>query len=219
MKKLVYLILMLCAGKISAQEDNIDPCNIYDLVIILDQSASVRQDFNIACIELSYFFEQINIGEDAGHVAFVTFNNTSSVIHYLSGHRESLVESARVMSLDHASGYTNLYDALQSSFTLLQQSERWHDEAIPKICIVITDGYPNVAPKTTNPLLREDSPVSLSLEAAYTMKQQGIKIHVVSMGCDISEDFLKSLVSADGVISYSDYENLAKTLKEINLCQ
>lgn len=206
--------------KLSAQEEVVDPCNMYDLVILLDQSSSVDSNFNVACMELAYFFQQINIGEDAGHVAFVTFNNNASIIHYLSGNKESLIESARIMLLDTASGYTNLYSALQVAFGLLRESVRWQDSAIPKIFIVVTDGYPNITPEEYNPFLREGSHSRFpSLNLARLIEQQGVTIHVVSMGCNIDENFLRNLASSDGVVSYSDYYNLAKTLREINLCQ
>lgn len=217
MKKILFLLLFLGVEYIQAQ-DSIDPCNIYDVVVVLDQSASVSSNFQIACIQVGNFFQTLNIGTHAVHAGFVTFSDLSIEVHPLSSFKESLVEAALTMSADTAMGSTNLYDGLTTAYRMLRYSERWHDVTIPKVCIVISDGYPTPPADQERSIIEGPYLEYPSHRLAWIMKDNGITIYTIGMDM-YRQIFLELLASSPDHFEPSNYHNLAHTLSEINLCK
>jgi uncharacterized protein YegL len=207
MKNILFLLLLLGVGYTQAQ-DSVDPCNIYDLTVLLDESGSVENDFAVACFGLASFYDGLNISPTTVWASFVTFNNKAHVIQHLQGTKEHLVNSAEFLAQNNKpSGGTNLHAGLYGCYDLLL-SEGRQDLSIHKICIVISDGE------------ADDGSENDVLDLALLMKQNGITIFVVAIGGGGDGKgfpLLRKMASSEGHVSYSD-ENLAKTLSEINLC-
>ncbi len=219
MKILSVLFLFLVSVEIHAQNDT-DPCNIYELVVVLDQSRSVSEDFSVACLEVADFFQSLSIDSHAAHAGLVTFNTYPFVIHIISGEKASLVQSTKIISEDTASGTTNLSSALGVTFDLFQESERWQHSEVVKICIVITDGHPT---ESVDPVLRLEgnSFAYPSLLYAQLMKDSGIVFYTISMGSskDYSREYLERLASSPDHFFFAKYTELSRVLSKINLCQ
>lgn len=197
------IILSFLSQKTFAQQD-VNACNVYDLMIVLDRSHSVGDNFPIACRQLMKFFQNLNIAPEAVWAGFMVFNHEAKLIQHINGSKESLVHAAEIMAADSASWATDLQSALYFAHKVFQESSRW-EKPIPKICVVISDGD------------IQDCDQGPTLEQAWLLKQDGITIHVVGIAT-VHEYFLREL-STGGVISFSEYENLEKTLNDINMCQ
>lgn len=220
MKTMCVLFLFLFYGELFAQGNTVDPCNIYDVVIVLDQSGSVSDDFSLACREVASFLNALSIETHAVNAAFVTFNSKPYIIHTLSGDKVSLVNSAVVMSEDKASGTTDILSALHVVYDLFLEGSRWGSLEVPKICIVITDGYPT---ESVDTILRLQGNEFAYPSLAYVkfMKDSDITFYTISMGSeyDYSRHYLERLANSPNHFFFSQYTNLAQTLSRINLCQ
>jgi Mg-chelatase subunit ChlD len=218
MKIPLFIFSFLFCLKFHAQ-DSINPCNVYDVVVVLDQSGSVSDDFSLACLEIADFFKNLSIGQDAVHAGFVTFNSNPFIVHVLSHNKTSLIHSANIMSDDKASSTTNLLSALHVTFDLFQESERWLQD-IPKVCVVITDGFPTESVDTVRRL--EGDPFAYpSILYADFMKDNGIVFFTISMGSreHYSKDYLERLASSQEHFFFAKYTELSQVLAKINVCQ
>lgn len=119
--------------------------------------------------------------------------------------------------------YTNIYDALRSSWQELISARA--NPNLSKIIILLTDGVSN-NPKNPKSGSTESDDIKyaedLALKEASNIKLDGITIYTIGLGNNVNESFLRSVAS--GASNYfkapnsSDLENIYKNIST-NICK
>lgn len=176
-------------------------CNNLDIMIVADYSGSVRGNEKFVVNAISSFSNKLDISEDNINMGIVIFNSYSENICNLSGDREYINSRIDLLGTNLAASTTNLSSALYMAFDELFKNGR---EGYKKVIILISDGVPD----------NEDE----SEQIAIQLKQLNVQIYTISIEDGVYNREYMQKIASDQCFFSSDYNNLIKTLDQLNLC-
>eukprot|EP00900_Chrysochromulina_parva_P015972 jgi/Chrpa1/24376/Chrysochromulina_OHIO_Genome00026755-RA len=108
-----------------------------DLVLVFDHSGSMAP-FQAQVLEFAReLILQLDFGPSAARVGLVEFDDTATVLSYLSS--DPNVVLAAMATAQQASGGTSISSGLASGLAVLQAKGGWATR--PKVLLLLTDGY------------------------------------------------------------------------------
>ena len=171
-----------------------------DLVIAIDTSGSMAGDKISAARESLTQF--INLLDDRDRLQIVTFNSSVNVLTQLSSVGEKRADMLRRVGGIIEGGNTQLYDAVDQSFTSLQSSgDPHHIRAV----VVLTDGQDTASTLTLDDLMAKIGP---------TTEEGGnaIKLFTIGFGSDADKNVLTQMANITGG---KQYDSDPKTIGQI----
>ena len=162
-----------------------------DLFFVVDASESIIQDdpygkplYHWGHIKdyLKAVVDNLPVSRDDLHVGLVKYSDDHELVFHLQQYYRTDEIGAHIERLSHMGGNTNTETALESVHTYITVPEYGARPDARKIVVLLTDGMSNVNQYRTIP-------------KALEMKQNGIKIFVVSMETDVDEAELASVAS------------------------
>lgn len=174
-----------------------------DLVIAIDVSGSMSGNkINAARQGVVQF---INLLDNRDRLAVVTFSSETRVLTPLSSLGEKREEINRRVSGIIEGGNTSLYDAVSTSFALLQaEGDPNHIRAV----VVLSDGQDTSSESTLSQVLAET--------AGSAEGGNAIKIFTIAYGDDADEDILKQIAEPTGARMFKGTaDNINKIYGEI----
>lgn len=162
-----------------------------DFVLLMDTSGSMVNDLSEAKDACKALIDDI-IDVSVHRIGVVKFGYTGEILSYLTSDKEKLLSVIKGL---FTQGNTNLVSGLKCALDCLTKSGNRE-----KVVIVVTDGIPNS--------------ISQSIQTAKILKDEGIRILSVGIGCSANWDYLKQL-SGDDVFTIKSISELKKTFKEV----
>jgi hypothetical protein len=179
-----------------------EKCQRYlDLLIILDSSQSITFDhYTLAKKFVRSLVEDLDIGENATHVALINYSKDSEIIFKLNSIYDKKTLLSTIEAIEHQNGVgTNTQQALYDADAFIFQEAngmRPNSKGIPKVVVVITDGASNIKPNLTVP-------------NALKLKYRGISIVSVGVGDDLNQYELDTIATnSDDVYNVDDYDKI-----------
>jgi Mg-chelatase subunit ChlD len=170
-----------------------------DIVLAIDRSGSM-QSINVnppepltgVKIAASDFVSLLGKNNSVGLVSFSTDAQIESELIKDFSYASSLINGITINK--ESVQYTNIADALASSFGVLgnQESQR------QKVIILLTDGIANRPIDSASKTEAEEIAYAENeaLKVAKTTKENGVIIYTIGLGKDIHTDFLKQIASS-----------------------
>eukprot|EP00900_Chrysochromulina_parva_P008696 jgi/Chrpa1/17828/Chrysochromulina_OHIO_Genome00025314-RA len=139
-----------------------------DLVLVFDHSGSMAP-FQAQVLEFAReLILQLDFGPSAARVGLVEFDDTATVLSYLSSDPNAVV--AAMATAQQANGWTSISNGLASGLAVLQAGGSWATR--PKVLLLLTDGE-------QNPHL---GGAAAAIAQAATVRAAGVQIFGVGFG-------------------------------------
>ncbi|XP_068760232.1 protocadherin Fat 4-like [Montipora capricornis] len=154
-----------------------------DLTFILDSSSNVGSyNFGLMKNFVKDVVDFFNIGPSGTHVAVVTYStNTQLEFNLKAHHTKSSIKSA-VSKISYRGGWTYTADALdyvRRNIFVKSQGMR-PDASIPKVTVIVTNGYSNGRPVT---------------EPAKKLRDKGVHIFSIGVGNNVNPRELNTMAT------------------------
>jgi uncharacterized protein YegL len=188
------LILLLTSGK---QKD--DGCLKLDIVLLADLSESVGREHIFIKQALLSYISAFKLSEDGVKIGLITFSSFASNRCSLTADNNYISE--RINNIPYPDGSTNMSEGFSFAFEELENNGR---EGYSRIVILISDGLPDNDEAT--------------IMTTHLLKVMNIKIFTIMVDSDeVDENFMKQIASPGCYVS-TDYRNLTKELKKLDIC-
>ena len=195
-----------------------------DVMLLLDRSGSMSvlganppEPLSTAKDAAATFIDQLNNKDKIGVVSFAT--SASNPIDFpLSSNLNSAKQAVLSINIEASSTqYTNIYDALHSSWQELVSGRAQDDSS--KVIVLLTDGVANSPRYPLGHTEADDIKFAENLATADALnaKKDGISIYTVGLGQQINESFLKTIASTpDDYFFAPSASNLETIYKNIS---
>jgi Mg-chelatase subunit ChlD len=176
-----------------------------DVMLLLDRSGSMAslgskppQPLSTAKSAATSFVEQLSPKDKIGIVSFASNSSDPIDLNVTSDFSLAKQAISSVAIAASSTQYTNIYEALHSSWQELI-SARVQDDKSSKIIILLTDG---VATNPKNPKGGTEADdikyaEDLALKESASAKKDGLIIYTIGLGEKINESFLKIIASKE----------------------
>lgn len=164
-----------------------------DVVLAIDLSGSMNNDggdppqpISAVLTAAEAFANRLRSNDQAGVVTFAT---EGSLAAPLTSDLDSVESTIAGLAIDPAEerGSTNTGDALLKAGAELRSAR--HNEAARRVVVLLTDGL------ATAP---DENPDQYALDAAATLKSEGVTIFTIGLGQDVNMDFVRQLANSEG---------------------
>jgi len=176
-------------------------CTKFDLIIVCDYSGSVKGYEEEIANSVNIFAKGLYIGENDTKLGIVVFSDYSEVFLPLTVDSIKIKGRLKDLYMVGSMTTTNLSSALLSSYEEFKLRGR---EDVKKIMLIISDGQPDQKIQT--------------LEVANTLKLLNIEICTLLISSQTVDEGLMKQLSSPNLYFHTNYQDLLKTLQNINFC-
>ena len=162
-----------------------------DIYFVLDESGSVG--FSNYQLMKQFVYDTVNnfdIGPDDTQVGVISFSSSATARFYLNTYHDKAALLTAINNLPYSSGGTNTAAALdllrQQGYTQANGG-RPQSQAVPRIAVVITDGYSNS--------------YSATVSAATSAHNEDITLFSVGVGGNVNNAELDAIASDPSYVS------------------
>ena len=171
-----------------------------DIIVLADFSTSIAGSENFVIDAIHDFVDQFELSEEGINIAVIVFNNDGYLISHLTSRKDSLKIKIKQLNSIQLIASTDMYSGLSDSFAEFTINGR---SDYKKLLIVISDGAVN-APIPTFFLAEE-------------IKKSKIGICSIMISDSSSNPTFMKSISSDCYLE-TDYRNLIKELKKLDIC-
>jgi receptor-type tyrosine-protein phosphatase Q len=170
-----------------------DECSVsgIDIYFLMDESGSVgASNYGLMKQFVNDTVNEFDIGPDDTQVGVISYSSSAVGQFYLNTYHEKSSLLTAINYLPYSGGNTNTAAAIdllhQSGFTSTNGG-RPESQAIPRVGVVITDGY--------------SSSYSATVAAAQSAHDNGITLFAIGIGSNVNSDELDAIASDPSYVS------------------
>lgn len=226
MKILIIAVLLFLSNSNTVLNKPINGCLQMDIMLLGDFSSSVYGYEAFVSGALSEFVNQFDLSEDGIKIGAVTFTSTGNLICPLTSNKTLLKNKVDSLQFFRSSGSTNMLSAIKVAVNQFATNGR---QDYKKMIIIISDGEPDA----------EDEVLKLAKEIKETtsigicgililMKEEDdsstpdiyqVPTYSYPIG-KVNRNGNKTMreISSEFCYVESNYENLIKELKKLDIC-